>query len=145
MRNDWLERINAAVCESDPHVILVAHSLGCNAVVGWATGANAASSRRVAGAFLVAPADTDRDGVPKALHAWRPVPLAKLPFPSVVIASRNDEWSSFERSKLFAKIWGSRFVDMGKAGHINALVGYGPWPEGHRLLIDFTTTILSDH
>jgi hypothetical protein len=30
--------------------------------------------------------------------------------------------------------WGSRFVDLGERGHINAESGLGDWPEGHAML-----------
>jgi hypothetical protein len=33
-----------------------------------------------------------------------------------------------------ARLWGSRFVDAGPAGHINGDSGVGDWPEGKRLL-----------
>ena len=35
---------------------------------------------------------------------------------------------------LLATAWGSRFVDVGAHGHINADAGVGPWPLGERLL-----------
>jgi len=31
-------------------------------------------------------------------------------------------------------VWGSRFVEVGKAGHINAASRLGHWDEGKRLL-----------
>jgi predicted alpha/beta hydrolase family esterase len=141
-RQDWLRKINEAVRQSNPPIILVAHSLGCIAAVGWTGPADSRSRSRVAGAFLVAPADTERHGAPDVLHTWRPVPLFKLPFPSVVVASRTDDSASFERSELFARAWGSSLVDAGDAGHIHTAAGYGPWPEGHRLLCNFVVRVL---
>jgi predicted alpha/beta hydrolase family esterase len=38
------------------------------------------------------------------------------------------------RAAAFAAAWGSRLVTLDHAGHINAEAGYGPWPEGQRLL-----------
>ena len=38
------------------------------------------------------------------------------------------------RAAAFAAAWGSRLVTLDRAGHINAEAGYGPWPEGRRLL-----------
>lgn len=35
---------------------------------------------------------------------------------------------------LWAERWGSRFVEIGRAGHINTESGYGPWPQGLELL-----------
>jgi uncharacterized protein len=41
---------------------------------------------------------------------------------------------SAERAKDIARAWGSRFVDIGRAGHVNGDSGLGDWPEGKRLL-----------
>jgi predicted alpha/beta hydrolase family esterase len=65
------------------------------------------------------------------------MPLQKLPFPSIVVASSNDEHVSLERARAFAQAWGSRFVEIGAAGHINADSGYGEWPEGEKMLTEF--------
>jgi predicted alpha/beta hydrolase family esterase len=63
--------------------------------------------------------------------------MEKLPFPSIVVASTNDEFVSIERARAFAQAWGSRFVEIGDAGHINGDSGFGEWPEGERMLEDF--------
>lgn len=59
--------------------------------------------------------------------------LAPLPFPATVIASRTDHYMRFARAPL-AAAWGAGLVDYGDAGHINAAAGFGPWPDGPRLL-----------
>src|SRR5918998_1968651 len=59
-RDDWLPTIARAIDEAAPPVVLVAQSLGCIAAVEWARQADPASITRVAGAFLVAPADVER-------------------------------------------------------------------------------------
>lgn len=85
---------------------------------------------RLRGALLVAPADTDR----------RPffdrVPLRPLPFPSILVASENDPHLELGRAKRFAQHWGSRLVNLGRAGHINVESGFGPWPKGEALLAE---------
>jgi predicted alpha/beta hydrolase family esterase len=63
--------------------------------------------------------------------------MAPLPFPSMVVASTDDPYAHIERSRAFAQAWGSRLVEIGDAGHINADRGYGEWPEGERLLEEF--------
>jgi predicted alpha/beta hydrolase family esterase len=68
------------------------------------------------------------------LASWSPVPLKALPFPSVLVGSRNDPFCSFERSRAFADAWGAEYVDAGLQGHINADSGLGDWPEGHARL-----------
>jgi predicted alpha/beta hydrolase family esterase len=65
---------------------------------------------------------------------FAPIPLLTLPFPSIVVASEDDPWVSLERAGFFAERWGSRFQNIGKAGHINLAAGFGPWPQGLELL-----------
>jgi predicted alpha/beta hydrolase family esterase len=62
------------------------------------------------------------------------MPLRKLPFRSVVVASTDDPFVTLERAKLFATSWGSRLIQMSNAGHINTASGHGPWPEGEAWL-----------
>ena len=45
---------------------------------------------------------------------------------------------SLERSRAFARAWGSELVELSNAGHINGDAGYGPWPEGLAMLEKFT-------
>src|SRR5262249_11155011 len=118
-----------AACDRPP--ILLAHSLGCALVAHWARQAD----RTVAGALLVAPADTDMVAlVVEAVASFAPVPLEPLPFPSIVVASSDDPYVTFERAQIFGRAWGSRVVVIGAAGHINTDSGHGDWPQGYRLL-----------
>ncbi len=124
--DEWVEALDREIRRAPSPTILVGHSLGCIAVAEWA-------ARRwadVRGALLVAPADVDRRPFFDA------VPLRPLPFPSVLVASDNDPHLELERARLFARHWGSRFVDIGRAGHINVESGFGPWPEGEALLAE---------
>lgn len=130
-RAGWIAALDRAVAESSRPPILVAHSLSCALVVHWAM----ETRRRIHGALLVAPADVDSDAhTPPEAHVFRPMPIARLPFPGIVVASSDDPYVGIERAAKFAKAWGSRFVDIGPAGHINASAGYGAWPEGKSLL-----------
>jgi len=78
--------------------------------------------------LLVAPADVDQRPF------FDTVPLWPLPFPSVLVASENDPHLELERAKWLARHWGSRLVNLDRAGHINIESGFGPWPEGEELL-----------
>ena len=62
------------------------------------------------------------------------MPLVRLPFPSIVVASENDEYVSLERAREFARAWGSEFRGIGGAGHINSTSGLGTWAEGRAML-----------
>jgi predicted alpha/beta hydrolase family esterase len=96
---------------------------------------------KIAGAFLVAPSDVEAPSYPIDAGGFRPIPMQPLPFPSMVVASTNDDYAHIDRSRAFAQAWGSKLVEIGDAGHINADTGFGPWPEGQRMLEDFCSTL----
>jgi predicted alpha/beta hydrolase family esterase len=132
VRAEWVAALDAAIAAAEAPPVLVAHSLGCVTIAHWA----AAHARPIRGALLVAPADIEQPEFAALFATFAPVPLAPLPFPSILVASANDTYCSFARSEQFATAWGSRFVTLGLAGHINADAGYGPWPQGQRLLAE---------
>ena len=133
-RQIWVERLDRAIRAAGRPVILVAHSLGCLAVSWWAAISGQGYRDPVAGALLVAPADPERAGVQGCISHFGPVPKTPLPFPSILVASRNDPHASFERSRHFARTWGSHLIDAGEAGHLNADSGLGNWPLGISLV-----------
>lgn len=116
----WTARIRRDITRSPGRLIIVAHSFGALAAVQAAQD----HSNRIAGALLVAPADPAKFAVEDLL------PQEPLPFPSVVVGSTNDPWMSIERAAQWADLWGSDFVNLGNAGHVNVESGFGPWPEG---------------
>lgn len=128
---DWVENVNNEVNKHDPsEVILVAHSLACSTVAYWAQKYNIA----IKGVLLVSPADTEATSFPDGTSGFAPVPLAKLPFKSIVVTSSNDFYVTAARAELFAKNWGSSFINIGDAGHINVSSGYGEWDTGLEIL-----------
>ena len=127
VRDDWVRTVAEAVNEAERPPVIVAHSLGVAAVVQ----AVPLFTRPVAGAFFVAPPDVSDETIrPKHLLTFGPYPRDPLPFPSVVVASRNDPYSRFEPAEDAAGTWGSLFIDAGESGHLNGDSGHGPWPEG---------------
>lgn len=132
LRGDWMARLEDVLLGCAAPQVLVAHSLGCILVAAWA--AHSRHTHRVRGALLVAPGDVERDDLRPVLPGWAPIPLQKLPFPAVLVGSRNDPYCNFGRARLLADAWGARFVDQGEAGHLNAESGLGDWPEGRRLV-----------
>ncbi|MGE3348704.1 MAG: RBBP9/YdeN family alpha/beta hydrolase [Ramlibacter sp.] len=134
LRGDWIARLEDVVLSRDEPAVLVAHSMGCILTAAWA--AISKNTHRVRGALLVAPADLEREDLREQLPGWSPIELARLPFSSVLLASRNDPYCALERARLFAHCWGSQFMNYGDCGHINGDSGLGSWPEGHVLLQD---------
>ena len=129
-RSEWVATLQAAVAESAVPTILVAHSLGCSLVAHWAQ----AHRGPVQGALLVAPADVEAGGFPTGPTGFAPMPLAPLPFPSIVVASNNDPYVTLERAASFAGAWGAGLEIVGALGHINTESGLGVWPQGLALL-----------
>jgi predicted alpha/beta hydrolase family esterase len=134
LRGDWVARLEDEVLACDEPAVLVAHSLGCVLTAAWA--AKSQNTHRVKAALLVAPGDTERPEVREQIPTWSPIALQALPFPAVLVASRNDPYCDFERARLFAYAWNAQFMDYGDCGHINADSGLASWPEGHVLLQD---------
>jgi hypothetical protein len=143
VQDDWLEpRLDDWLATLDRHIrgcaappVLVAHSLACPLVAHWVNRAGAGTPVR--GALLVAPADVDSpEHTPDEVRSFSPVPLARLPFASIVVASEDDPFVAPARAAAFATAWGSRLVTLPRAGHINADAGFGPWPAGRQLLAD---------
>ena len=132
-REWWLERISEEVRQAPAPIVFAAHSLGCLAIAHWCQTAPAEIGK-IKGALLVAPVDVDAKDVPRQIKDFSPIPMRLLPFPSTVVASNNDPFLSLDRAREMARAWGSRFVDIGPAGHINGESGLGDWPEGKRLM-----------
>ena len=122
-------------------LLLVAHSGGVIMVIHWAK----QTQRAVKGALLATPPDFER--VMPAEYptidqlragGWLPVPRDRLPFPTIVAASRNDPLGRFERVAELARDWGSKFVDLGNVGHLNPASGYGDWVGADSLIAQLT-------
>lgn len=120
---DWAANVRAAIDASDDKVWIIAHSFGCLATAR----AGLDRPQRIHGALLVAPADPARFNEPAA-------PLEhRLNFPTLVVASTNDPWVKTRVAEHWATVWGSRFHNIGAAGHINVESGHGPWQQGLEL------------
>lgn len=128
---EWVSEIEKTVSSYKPEsVVLIGHSLGCCTIAHWAEKYN----KQIKGALLVAPSDLEAPQYTFPTKGFSPIPKQKLNFPSIVIASTNDPWVTLDRAQYFAENWGSRFVSIGEAGHINVASGFGPWPEGLEIL-----------
>lgn len=132
LRGDWSARLEEVVADAAGPVVLAAHSLGCILTAWWA--AHTRHAHKVRGALLVAPGDVERPDLAAQIPGWAPIARQALPFPAVLVGSRNDLYCSFERAQAMAADWGARCIDYGERGHINAESGLGTWPEGRAML-----------
>ncbi|MFT4268234.1 MAG: alpha/beta hydrolase [Xenophilus sp.] len=130
-RAAWVGALERLILAQPGPVVVAAHSLGCITT----THLGPAAAGRVAGALLVAPADPERRAV---LHDFAPVPCTPLPYRSIVVASSNDPFCPVRRAGAYARSWGSEFVRVQSAGHINVESGHGDWPLGLALLESLT-------
>jgi predicted alpha/beta hydrolase family esterase len=136
--DDWLGALDRAIAACATPPVLVAHSLACAMVAHWV---QRAPGRAVRAALLVAPPDVEALArVLEAVQTFCPVPLVRLPFPTIVVASDDDLYVTSERAQAYARAWGSRFVPLSGAGHINADSGFGEWAEGRALLDELAGT-----
>ena len=111
-------RLHAAVASASRPIVLVAHGDGALAV---ARAAETNALAGVRGAFLVNPsssAPVDR------------LPRGPLPFPALLVASRDDPHASFEEMSDRGYDWGAHVIDAGTVGRLDSGSGHGPWPEG---------------
>ena len=128
----WTEAIAEAARAAGRPVLFVGHGLGAAAI---ASAAFALGGADVRGAFLVAP--PDRAGLEGIAGRRWALPSAPLPWPSLVVASRNDASSAYDAVAALAAGWGAEVVDAGEAGSLDAASGHGPWPEGLMRLAAF--------
>jgi len=154
-KKDWTTRIVAAATAASKPAILVAHGGGITALM---RAVPELPDGKIAGAFLVAAQDPDREhaqsgapvaytnGVDRDVDAPEPtdslpathgtsgpgatMPLTRLPFPAMLIASGNCPNCAPDRAKTFADAWGAMLVEAGDVGGLDAASGHGPWPEG---------------
>ena len=131
-RDAWVARLAETIGQATQdaggqRVVVVAHSLGCIATAHLPP----ATLAQIGAALLVAPADPERRGV---LADFAPVPYQPLPFRSLVVASSNDPYCPPRLAAAYARAWGSEFLRLNNAGHINVASGHGPWPLGLGLL-----------
>jgi len=138
-RNSWVNQLNLAIRAANfaaPRrpVLLAAHSLGCLVVAWWAQMEAADARHLVAGALLVAPPEAGRSAIDHRLAGFAPVPHGPLPFPTILVASRDDPYMPIRDARRLAASWRARFADAGAIGHINAHSDIGDWPFGQFLL-----------
>jgi predicted alpha/beta hydrolase family esterase len=136
-RQAQVEAVKNALRAIEGDVIVVAHSAGCLTIVHCVQD----PAFKLRGALLVTPADVESplpEGYPNLAdleaNGWLPIPRTSLPFPTIVVASRNDPLAEFGRVEELARDWGAVLYDAGEVGHLNPAAGYGPWPVAAELI-----------
>lgn len=127
---DRVAALDAVIGASEEPVVLVAHSAGCVVTALWAE----RHTGPVQAALLVAPPFLD--GMAPEVEGdppWR-VPVRPLPFRALVAASRTDPYCTYAQAEAFAAAWGAELFDAGAVGHLDSKTGFGPWPDGERLV-----------
>jgi hypothetical protein len=140
-RADWVRHLDEVIGTQTSPVILVAHSSANALVAHWAAMASSEHLAKVQAALLVAPSDPDGPNYPVGPTGFSPVPLKRLPFPSIVVASSDDPFVTVARAQQYADAWNSRFILLENAGHINVASGHGAWPEGYALLRELRSPV----
>jgi serine hydrolase len=129
---EWIRSLESAVASSGDQVVVAAHSLGCLLVVHWLAG----TTLKISAALLVAVPNPNGPNFPPEALGFDAVPRQRLSCPSLVVGSTNDPYCDIEVTKSYADDWGSRFLNLGRVGHINADSNLGEWRLGQRLLRD---------
>ena len=120
----WAATVARAIDTCAVPPLVVAHGYGCLAVVRAAY----YFERTLAGALLVAPTD------PALVGDAAKLPTRRLPYASILVAGSNDPTLKLMSAARMATRWGSRFVPLQGAGHLNEASGHDRWPEGLRLV-----------
>ncbi|MGI5150297.1 RBBP9/YdeN family alpha/beta hydrolase [Plantactinospora sp. CA-294935] len=133
--SDRVAALHEALREAPDPAVLVAHSAGCLTVAAWA----ARHTGPIRAALLVTPPYLDPAWEPDPNRppddsVYGPVPRTRLPFRSIMVASRTDPYTTFAQFAEYAEDWGAELFDAGDAGHVETASGYGRWPAGERLL-----------
>jgi predicted alpha/beta hydrolase family esterase len=129
--DEWTETIEKTISNYDPQtVVLVGHSLGCLTIASWASRYN----RKIKAALLVAPPDAELIQKKLETMLFDKFSTQKINFRTILVASTNDPWATIDRAKYYADKWGSQFINIGAAGHINDLSGHYDWNQGLEIL-----------
>lgn len=123
----WSRRIDVTLQDQGPGPwVAVAHSFGTLALVHFLARCPASP---VQGALLVAPANPDRFGAGGLL------PEQPLSVPSAVLGSETDPWMPAPIAEDWARRWGSCWINLGDAGHINVASGHRMLPFAQRWVL----------
>ncbi|MCC8401830.1 alpha/beta hydrolase [Paraburkholderia sp. MMS20-SJTN17] len=116
----WAKSLRDLLARERGPFVLAAHSFGCLATAHALQQGTLAGD--VVGVLFVAPAS------PRKFAFAGPFDARRLGVPSILIGSETDPWMTLGEARDLAQRFGSAFVNLGDAGHINTAAGFGPWP-----------------
>ncbi|WP_345812628.1 alpha/beta hydrolase [Paraburkholderia sp. PREW-6R] len=116
----WSQSLRDVLARERGPFVLAAHSFGCLAAAHALQQSSYAND--VVGALFVAPASPQKFAFAGSFEARR------LGVPSILVGSETDPWMPIAGARDLAQRFGSAFVNLGDAGHINTAAGFGPWP-----------------
>jgi predicted alpha/beta hydrolase family esterase len=136
-REAWVSTLAEVLAARQTPAVLVAHSLAVCLVnhlaAAWPT-LYPGKPLPVRAALLAGPSDVDDPDWPAGPIGFTPMPLQRLPFQTIVVASTDDPRVSLERARYFAEHWGARLEVAGALGHMGSDAKLGAWPQGRRWL-----------
>lgn len=125
---DWVQGIADALAREPAPVLLVAHSLGCLALLHWLAQAGSDARRQMHAALLVAVPDPAGPAFPARAQGFGPLPSPVAGLPLTLVASENDPFSSPAYAQALARAWQAEWLMLGPLGHLNADSGLADWP-----------------
>ncbi|MFT5580970.1 MAG: putative alpha/beta hydrolase family esterase [Psychromonas sp.] len=135
----WVDRLEEVVKQYNHQpIVLIGHSMAYSTIVH---AAQQGKLNGVIGAFMVAPADLERKDFPVDVSSFLPTPIFPLPFTSMVVGSENDPYCSIEKAKKYSIHTESKFVNVGKKGHLTSSDGIERWEVGEQLFFDFLSLL----
>jgi predicted alpha/beta hydrolase family esterase len=136
-REEWVNTVDSAIQLAKAPIVMVGHSLGASTILFWANSEQSKKNlHKIKGALLVALPDPDSEAF-RALKikGFKEIPLNKLPFHSILVASENDPFLSINKARSYAQCLGSEVISIGNQGHIGDDSKLGEWEEGKQLLM----------
>jgi len=132
----WMATLHQALDEiaDDATLTVLAHSRGC---ILWmqhaAMAAHEKHGPQAQRTLLVAPPYRTSEIPPTPPSKFFPAPLsaegiAALSRETVIVASDDDEFSTYEQAEGYAEALGIPVYKLSGAGHISPFYGYGDWP-----------------
>jgi predicted alpha/beta hydrolase family esterase len=100
--DEWVEALNLLIQSLEGSILFVTHSF-------WAGNTVELSEKYIAntlGVFLAAVPDVQGVNFPEVISGYQTPPLEKLPFPSLILVSTDDPYSSVDRAAYFGRNWG---------------------------------------